>query len=221
MNINMNYQSPDDGIHRINKLRIEETDSYIKHMKEAIAELSGHIQRLPKVDKEGRSECPFAESLYAKKEEETKKFIEYRSRLNGYIELVNREIERFRQNLNRLSIDFHKLNLPQAQDEYQTAKYGYEFHYQKNIKRKEALVEVSKQADDVLLEASKKKWPLGNPREKYSFSTLPSSGLGGKYVDLDTNPSAHQVMATGGMQPEIDNLMAIGPIGKEMKPRNL
>ena len=213
--MNNDHQPTVGGYHATEQLSVEDIDSYIEHRRKDMAALSGIIKRLPKVDDQGHSECPFAESLYAEKEEETTKFIESLSKLPGYIALVNREIQRFKQNLSKLSMGTHELQLPQAREKYQTAKQNYEFHYQKYTQRRDTLVELSKQADEVLREAQSKKWPLGTPREKYSFPSLPRTKLANdSFISKNTNPSFQQLDTGHGMQNEIDSLMAIGPLGK-------
>jgi len=213
--MNNDHRTTVGAYHTTDQLRVDDIDSYIEHTRENMAELSAKVKRLPKVDDKGHSECPFAESLYAEKEEETKKFIEFLSKLHGYTTLVNREIQRFKQNLSKLSMDTHELQLPQAREKYQTAKHSYEFHCQKNVQRKETLMELSKQADEILREAQSKKWPLGPPREKYSSPSIASTGLANdSFISKNTTPSFQPLDTGKGMKNEINSLMAIGPLGK-------
>lgn len=203
------------GYHNTEQLRVEDIEFYIKEMQKDMEALSILVKRLPKVDDQGNSECPFAESLYAEKEEETKKFIKYLSKLPGYITVVNLEIKRFQQNLRTLRKDTLRLNLSQVAEKYRTAKESYEFHYRKNLQRKVDLVELSGQADKVLKEAQAKKWPLGTPRENVTFRPLPHmEGTTGLSVSEHTPRYLTSPNAGNSTYNEIDSLMAIGPLGK-------
>ena len=56
--------------------KLEHVDSFIGNMEIFLNKLDDDIRMLPGVDKNGNSECPFAEQLYVQKEESASKVVE-------------------------------------------------------------------------------------------------------------------------------------------------
>jgi hypothetical protein len=137
-------------------------------MEEILKVLEGKLA-LPKVDEKGYSECPFAEELYAYKEQAERVVVRESKKLQPYLELVKQERERCRKNLNRLRVDMNSLNLDEAKKKYEIAKHSLKRKYNKAVYQRTLLIDLIKRTDELLKVSRAKKWPLGKPQREESF----------------------------------------------------
>ena len=68
-------------------------------IKPAIKELDTEVRELPRLDRNGQSECPFAAQLYAQKERKAAKVAELLTRMRYKLETIDTEIVRCLKNL--------------------------------------------------------------------------------------------------------------------------
>ena len=61
--------SPQGRPDKTRDLSLKNLDSFMHHMNGLLKKLVDKVNVLPRVDDKGGSECPFAEDLYAEKEE--------------------------------------------------------------------------------------------------------------------------------------------------------
>ncbi|MGV7223643.1 MAG: hypothetical protein ACQ9MH_19210, partial [Nitrospinales bacterium] len=192
---------------------LKDVDSFIRALKDKIQKVHDTVARLPKVDSKGHSECPFAERLYADKEELLKDFQSTRNQIPGYMNLIDQEIARFEKNLNQLQSSTTAFNTPQATQQMKSARQGYKFHYNNYANMKQELTELATQAAQVITQAKARQWPLGEPKKKENYSMAPMNtkgpvssapSIGNRMsMPLNTGPSA---------QSEVDHLLCLGHI---------
>ena len=83
-------------------VELRDVGSFMRALKDKIQKVHETAARLPRVDSKGYSECPFAERLYAEKEELLQEFELSRNQIPDYLNLIDQEIARFQRNLNQL-----------------------------------------------------------------------------------------------------------------------
>jgi hypothetical protein len=191
-------------------LEMRDVDSMIQFMPNYLEKLQSKIDILPKVDKEGRSECPFAEDLYFEKDQEAEEVAKKLKRLRLCLEFVVRELTRLRQDLARTMADAGSLHLKKAKEEYSHAVRSLRVHIKKNIDRRNKLIDLISQTEKLLNTAHSKKWPLGKPKERRRFPAIPSgqkSSFGSGVI------SSTPALSGPPLKGEIGNLLSLGPIG--------
>ena len=76
--------------------------SYLSQVTSDVQQLESAIQSLPRVDEKGSSECPFAEDLFAQKEELEAKLSNAAPTLRAYLAALEREVSRCQGNLGKI-----------------------------------------------------------------------------------------------------------------------
>ena len=165
----------------------------------------GHLQSLtnslPVVEEDGSSECPFAEKLFAEKEEAERKVAGHVQKLNRCLVELGRELDRCRGNLQRIEVDQQSLRLTKPINEYSRAALAQRdqcYHAQND---QEAVTIVLSRAEAVLEAARNHKFPGREPRNRSSSAPpLPTP---------DRVGNARGNTSLGG---EVKNLISLGPI---------
>ena len=198
-------------------LKLEDVDSFISTMENLLGKLSEKTEQLPKVDKTGYSECPFAEDLYAYKEESYEKVVEESKKSQPYLSLVEEEIGRCRKNIEHLRLDASSLNLEEAKSRYAGAEQSQKSQYNKAVNQKKRLIDVIKKTSELISTAKKKKWPLERPKQQ---RYLDPAAAHGDAINRG-NAGAPRSQATTPSQAtrpnfigEIDDLISMGPLGR-------
>lgn len=197
-------------------LDLKDIDSYMNSLGKLLETLRSKINELPKVDDKGRSECPFAENLYAQKEQAASNLIEKLKKASRYLALLEQEISRLRHNLAQIQSDTGALHLADAKKKYITAKRSEHTQIEKSIHRKMRLSDVIVRAEKLIQLAHKKKWPGQKPKERFGpppFTAGAPTGVGdtgfqNAIPDRALPPSL-------ALKTEIDSLMDLGPLGKK------
>ena len=195
-------------------LNLENVDSDLSYMETLLKELANRAGVLPKADKDGSSECPFAEDLYAAKESAENNVTEQLKKLQGNLGPLNKEISGCKRNLELIQADSNHLHIEEARQNYSYAEGSLEAYYEKAIDLKEQMIVVIARTEEELRKAGEKKWPLGTPKGK-SYAPWTASNtakdLGGQdfYGPAPLSPS----YMNGSLNKEIDSLMALGPLG--------
>jgi len=167
---------------------------------EHIEQLDRAMSSLPHVNKEGGSECGFAEDLFAQKEELEKQVIEDVNRLMGYMRAIDHDIARCRNNLSRIQADSAKLNRDEARDCYSRAQEAAERELREAVQDKDAISIVLARATAVLKVSQARKFPGREPQRQ-----LPPAGPGAPEGPGPRTPAA-------GIGRELDGLLSIGPL---------
>jgi chromosome segregation ATPase len=204
-NENMNQGNPK----RQEDLSLNDVDSFISYMNRLLEELSSKVQVCPKVDQEGNSECPFAEDLYAKKEEFSEKVEKESKKIQRYLQAVEQEIDRCSNNLERISADSRSLNGDEAKEKYAIAKRAQEAEYNKAIQQRRALTELISKTEKVLGLARAKTFPGRKPQKSFR---PPLGALEGSEAPRFINGVT---AARPSFKNEVDRLISLGPIGRK------
>ena len=81
---------------------------------EIVDQLDSTMTKLPYVDENGSSECPWAEDLYAQKEELEAELTFEVEKLRYYMPELEKRVSRCEKNLQRIEADSARLNTEQA-----------------------------------------------------------------------------------------------------------
>jgi len=191
-------------------LTLRDVNSSERYMSKLLDTLETKTNVLPKVDEKGNSECPFAEGLYAQKEQAVEKVTEELGRLRRLLELLKEELARLRANLAQVQTDAGSLHLESAKEKYLSAKQGLEYNIQKNQERQKEILELISQAEEMLRLARTKKWPLGKPEERMRFPAISSGPERGFRSGV---PSSAPASSGPSLRTEVDSLFSLGPLG--------
>jgi len=188
-------------------------DSAMEQMVGLLQNLSDKTEELPKTDKEGNSECPWAEDKYAEHVELIRRVEEQLYELQQFQTIVNQIVSKHRSNLEQIKNDYNTLNTQTAQQGYSFAEMTARHHLRKAEEHKERLNHMIEWARKVLQFAKEKKFPGGNPQKQFrppaSFSgggmALPGSM---PPAPVQAEPPVRAIPDTG-----INDLISMGPIG--------
>jgi hypothetical protein len=195
------------------ELSLKDIDSYIHYMHGLLDELETKFKILPKVDQEGNSECPFAEDLYAEKEEFLEKVEKESRKIQGYLRLVEQEIARCRGNLGKIRSDARSLHLDEAKEKYDAAKRAQETQYKKAIQQRTALMDLTSRTAKVLALARSKTFPGRKPQKGFR---PPAGALGGWRPNGSIKEATDKPPASRpSFESEIDDLISLGPLGRK------
>jgi hypothetical protein len=167
---------------------------------EHIEQLDRAMSSLPHVNKEGGSECGFAEDLFAQKEELEREVIEDANRLLGDKRSIDHDVARCRNNRARIQVDSGKLNRDEARDCYSRAEEAAEREYREAVQDKDAISIVLARAQAVLKVSATRKYPGREPQRQ-----SPPAGPGAPEGPDPRTPAA-------GIGRELDGLLSIGPL---------
>jgi septal ring factor EnvC (AmiA/AmiB activator) len=188
---------------------LKDVDSFISYMNRLLEQLLSKAQVCPKVDQEGNSECPFAEDLYAEKEEFSEKVEKESKKIQRFLQVVDQEIDRCSNNLERISADSRSLNSDEAKEKYAIAQRAQEAEYKKAIQQRRALTELISKTEKVLALARAKTFPGRKPQKSFR---PPAGALGGWGGNSSMNGAT---AARPSFKTEIDRLISLGPLGRK------
>ncbi len=179
-------------------------------LRNELAGVSGRIEELtkamalPEVAEDGSSECPWAQSLYAKKEELEKQVGREVERLTRYVPVLEQEIQRQKRNLQQIQTDSGKLSLPETTQRYSEAARAQRSQLQSAIDDKDAIAIVLAKAQAVLDVSRTRTLPRKIAREPQSSGAGP---LGpGESTGIQAPPAP--------WGDELDGLVSLGPLGR-------
>jgi len=156
--------NPEDGApkHRKPDL-LESFDRKLDSAAHAMEELAEAVAVLPRVDKDGSSECPFAEQLYRQKEEA---HLEAQGELNDLEELlraVDQEIGRCRKNLVRLGQGEGNIKSPETRNRYSGATAAQGTQYKKALEQRKRVLDLIEALKALLRESAQERYPGMDP----------------------------------------------------------
>lgn len=196
-----------------NNLELKDVESFIRILRDKIQKVHEAVARLPKVDSKGRSECPFAEDLYAESDKLLHEFRLLREKIPGYMNLLDQEIVRFKNNLNQLQSGTSALKTAQPKEQFKFASQAYQFHYNKYLNTKRELTELAAESDQVVKQAANKRWPLGKPKKKPTYPMVRMNTTGpasNPYLSGNKNPMSSGSLSSASN--EVNNLLSLGPV---------
>jgi hypothetical protein len=206
----------DKDTNQYSDLKLEDLNSYIGHVEAVLDELQSKSSQLPKVDEKGNSECPFAEELYAYKEEAVILVKEESIQLRPYLGLVKKEIVRCRKNLEQIRADEANLEVYETKEEYDLAREAQQNGLDHFIGLENTLIDLLIRKDELLKEAGEErnKWPLGKPRRKDPFNpeAILNAILDGSYDPLRDPHDPRPLPSRSTPGNEINSLINLGPM---------
>lgn len=209
-----NEKDQQDKSQEHDDLRLEDVNSFMSYMAGLLENLLNRANVLPEVDETGYSECPFAEDLYADKEEAVEKVTEELKKLPRYVNLVDQELARLRRNLAQISADASSLHLDQAKEKYLFAKRSLELHIEKNLRRREDLMDLNSRAEKLLGRARAKKFPGKEPGKRFHPSPALNAGsISSGAVGIRGRAPLSPSSTRPSLKTEVDSLISLGPIG--------
>ena len=143
---------------------------------------------LPKVDEDGYSECPFAEQLYAQKQEQQQELQQHLEKLKTDSAQTETEIQKCKSNASIVGSDQSQLHSPDASEQYEQAEDKLKSKL-KQLQEKRTHIRLKIQdVKKLLAKANEKNWPDGEP-DGHKFSLGPSLSL----QDNPTSPDNRQL----------------------------
>ena len=192
-------------------LDLESIESDIRSMDHLLRTLEKKSGILPKVDKEGNSDCPFAQDLYSVKEEAEEKVINHLKKLRMDHKALMKEISRCRKNLQLIQSDTNRLHLEDTLKAYKEAEGSLECYYKRAIETKARLIESMVDVRKMLDKTKEKKWPLGKAR-KTDDESVPAL-FGVRHLENEgTFKKSDSNILEPDLGKEIDSLMGLGPM---------
>lgn len=196
-------------------LNLQGIDSFMHYMEGLLNAFKAKVDVLPKVDGDRNSECPFAESLYAERDEVEDKVVKALQDASLYLELLDQEITRLRGNLSQVQSDGNSLASVEAKKQYEFAAGAIEHHIEKNLERLKTLSELVSRAHSLLGLSSGKRWPLGKPQRGFGPRVTLSGDVTGVSSHGDQSFKTIRFDASAGLRDRVlDNLISLGPIKK-------
>jgi hypothetical protein len=179
-------------------ITIAEIESFLPKAAGCIEELLRAARSLPKVDKDGSSECPFAEEWYAKKEEAQEKVSKCLKRLNKYSCWITKEISRCKNNMTVISAHQDQLNNDRPRKYFSEAEAKLAALYKRLISLLEKVKEMFTKAQEAIREAAQKQYPGKIPnKDKFSSPQAPAFGQSSKSVSLDIDDDLRKMLRKG------------------------
>ena len=173
----------------------------------AIQELEQKQSQLPVVEEDGSSECPFAEELYAQKEEAEQKVIErLEHQRTVCLPAIETALAWRKGQLDSVLADGARLLTAGPQDGYHQAEGEAERELATLRRAKQETLEVISRAEQALQRSMKKKFPGGPPRGSYRPGLPPPPPRSGAGV-----PPRGRAAPTAP-PPGITDLINMGPV---------
>ena len=194
------------------EIDISRISSTVQHAEGRVNKLIQTIMLLPKIDKEGSSECPFAEELYAKKEEEKKVVL---GELNNLISCQKHVTEAIGQcNKNRSVIETGQQGLhgDKAKGKYSEAEQQLDAENRRLHQLRRQIDQVIEAARNALRLADLKKWPGENEPGAPGWAPNEPGNDETTLQDSSTSQPKGPIMPATNRSPvdkELDNLFDI------------
>ena len=190
-----------------------------KALENQLASISQEIQRLeratsslPYVNDDGESECPFAENLWAQKEELQEKVSGKLGVLSNHLMQLDAKRLSCIKELGKIQEDYEKLNIKETSDHYAEAVLRLTDDCRLFEEMKDAVTAVLVRARAVLKRSEGRKFP-GRKPQQFSFPVGPSGPSSAH------SPSPGSSSKPGGLGNEVTGLMSLGPLGQTEKNR--
>ena len=172
----------------INKenVNLNEAEKALESTKKCMEDLDRSVHSLPSVDEEGNSECPFADELYAKKEELQEKL---ESRLKDLFELlkaVEAEIKRCEKNLAVVTGHKDRIHGDKVRDQYSDEELKLAARIKQLTEIREQIQKAIKAVQKALAEAKARYYPGTKPEKGPGISDdSPTPPLKGSDADRE------------------------------------
>ena len=189
----------------INKRNVDlkEAEKCLESTKKCMEDLDRSVHSLPSVDEKGNSECPFAEELYAKKEE-LQKTLEARLKdLFEMMKAVDAEIKRCGKNLAVVTAHQDRIHSETVRDQYSDEELKLAARIKQLTEIREQIQKAIKAVQEALAESKARYYPGSEPGEWPAISDdspappLPGSDAEGELNDIYEYEKERQRAAGG------------------------
>ena len=154
----------------------ENLDSYIARGEDVLERLKNAVKTLPVVDKDGKSECDFAEQLYAQKEEAEEKLVLEIRRQREFLPTIQQELRRTGHNLSIVRSNSSSLSNMEPKETLSKAVLEEEARLKKVEEQQRKINDLLQRMNSALAMSRAKKFPGRTPRKPQAgFSSAPSS----------------------------------------------
>jgi len=143
---------------------------------------------LPKVDEEGYSECPFAEQLYAQKQEQQQELQQHLEKLKTDLAQTETDIQKCNSNASIVGSDQGQLHSQDVFERYEQAGDKLKSKLKQLHEKRTHIRLKIKDVEKLIAKANEKNWPDGEP-EGQRFSLGPSPSL----LDNPNSPGNRQL----------------------------
>jgi len=167
---------------------------------------------LPYVNEEGESECPFAEKLWAQKEELEKEVSGKLGVLSNHLMQLDAKRLSCIKKMGKIQEDYKKLNIKETSDHYAEAVLRLTDDCHLFEEMKDAVGAVLVRAQAALKMSKKRKFP-GRKPQQFSFPIGPSG------PSPAHSPSPGSSSKPGGLGNEVTGLVSLGPLGQTERNR--
>jgi len=150
-------------------------------------------RRLPKVEANGESDCPFAEKLYLEKQEAERSVIQHQSTLQECLGDVEQQVARCGNNLVVISAGQTALHQDELKREFTHAEASQATEYHHFVSLREQLQQAIASVEQALAESLPQQYP-GGARPEWWGLTGPRGVTSGD---------------------EVEHLLALGPVQKK------
>ena len=138
---------------------IADVEMHLSYAKSCIQELQCAVRRLPKVDKDGSSECPFAEDIYANKEDAQKQAVHCQSQLDKSLQWIEGQIHSCSNDLAVITAHESQLHKDRPRSHFSDAEAKLAAYYNRLVKLKETVKDAFKEVQEAIIQASQKQYP--------------------------------------------------------------
>jgi hypothetical protein len=132
--------------------------------------LQDALSVLPRVDPDGSSECPFAEQLFAQKEEPEAEVIKGVSDMKDLLQSAQDCVREARQKVKGKWVDPKRYELASNAKMYYDARSTDSFEeacYLQALCDHKRIQNALERADELLRKSRAKQWPLGRPKRRF------------------------------------------------------
>ena len=150
---------------------IADVESHIREAQSSVQELLTAARQLPKIEKDGSSECPLelAKELYAKKEEAQKHAVHCQQQLYECLQWVQEQIQGCSNDLAVISAHENQLHKDRPRAHFSDAEARLAAQYNKLVKLREEIEETIEEIQKAIIEASQKQFPGKSSQASASF----------------------------------------------------
>jgi septal ring factor EnvC (AmiA/AmiB activator) len=142
----------------------ESFSSLIGETEKLLRALQGSLSCLPRVEKDGTSECTFAKALFAQKEEAQRAVAQKHASLQEYVPIIEEEVARTHRTLSELKATKDSLHREEPKRQLSDAEIQAKREYDRVIEQRTKLQDILKRMESVLNRSAARKFPGGEPR---------------------------------------------------------
>jgi len=186
------------------------TASLLRQVDGCIDALVKAMDILPRIHKDGSSECPFAEEFHADKEEIQRELQSLAGQLHKHYESASEELKRCKHNRNVISDDGGRLYGPAAKNAYDRAQKASEEQAEQHRRLQKRIVQKQATVRKVLEHARTITYPRPirmAPSSRATKRQLPDGDIRAQGVKRQVNRELDDLARSVGEEQRINHLI--------------